>query len=183
MPIVRWGIDATDVDDFDRSKQFTPYRGKTPPNAVYDFQIKRMTYTAGTREKNPQLAVGLELVPRDKSEQQYAGYYITDFIPIMDKTQWRYVPLLDALGITGREFATKTKVDGEGNIIKIGAWSLRECDMVCARLKDGQDQSGNPRKEIGGYWECVEVDADEDDEDIPDDDDDEEYYDEDEDGF
>lgn len=179
MPIVRWGIDATDVDDFDRSTQFTPYRGKTPPNAVYDWEIKRMIYTAATREKNPQLAVSLELVPRDKSEEKYAGYFITDFIPVMDKTQWRYVPLLDALGISGRDFANKTKVDAEGNILRIGSWSLRECNMVAARLKDGKDKVGNPKKEIGGYWECVDVEADDDDEDLPDDD----VYDEDEDGF
>lgn len=189
MPTVSWGIGKSDVDDFDRSKQFTPYRGKTPSNGVYDWEIKRLKFVAATREKNAQLWVGLELVPRDKSEEKWGGYYITDFIPVSDKTQWRYVPLLDALGISSGDFINKTRTDTDGNIQKIGRWSL-DGDMVSAQLKDGRDAKGNERKEIGGYWECVELEDDEDDEDLGDDDyddeddtDEDEEYDEDEDGF
>lgn len=188
MPTVNWGISASDVDDFDRSSQFTPYRGKLPPNAVYDWEVKKLQFVAGTQKKNPQLRVGLELVPRDKSEEKYAGYFIMDFIPVMDKTQWRYVPLLDALGISGRDFATKTRTDSDGNIIRIGRWAL-DGHMVSAQLTDGMDQDGNARKEIrgGAYYECLELEADEDDEELPDDeydeDEDDDGDDEEDDGF
>jgi hypothetical protein len=172
MPVVRWGIDQSDVDDYDRSRQFKPYRGKIPPNAVYDWEVKVLKYAAGTREKNPQLIVGLELVPRDSSEDKYAGYFIMDYIPVMNKTQFRYVPLLDALGISGRDFATRTKVDTDGKILKVGRWVL-DGHMVSAQLVDGEDQKGNPRKEIkgGAYFECLEPEEDEDDEYAEDDED------------
>ena len=182
MPIVKWGITQGDVDDFDRSSQYTPYRGPTPPNAVYDWEVKLLKFQAGTREKNPALWIGLELVPRGKSEDKYAGYFIMDFIPVMDKTIWRYVPLLDALEINGRDFVKRTKVDSDGNIVSIGRWSL-DGHMVSAQLVDGKDAAGNARKEIkgGAYFECLEVDADEDDEDIDDYDGDDDVFDEDDD--
>lgn len=178
MPIVRWGIDQSDVDDFDRSKQFTPYRGKIPPNGVYDWEVKVFKYAAATRQKNPQLIVGLELVPRDASEDKYDGYFIMDYIPVMNKTVFRYVPLLDALGISGRSFATSTKVDADGNILRIGKWRL-DGHMVSAQLVDGEDQKGNARKEIkgGAYFECLEPDEEDDA------DDDEDEYDGDDDVF
>jgi len=150
MPRVQWGVTASDVDEFDRDSQFKPYAGPTPPgNTVYAWRIKVMKNVAGDRRKNPQLRVGLELAPREGfSEDKYAGYFIMDFIPIAENTAFRWVPLLDALGVSGKEFETGTVTDNDGNIKKIGRWANSGDTLVIAMLADGQDQNGDPRREI-----------------------------------
>lgn len=154
MPNVRWGIGAEDVDDFDRSKQYTPYNGPTPPNAVYLWCIKKLQQVAATKDNYPQLRVGLELVPRvGRDEVLYRNFWIMDFIPISGKTQFRYVPLLDALGINGRDFTNKTVTDEEGNIVRIGTWKNTGDILISGLLKDGADKDGNVRKEIRTYME------------------------------
>jgi len=176
MPVVKWGVDAGDVDDFDRDSQFKPYAGPVPPDGVYAWRIKVLKHQAGTSGKNPQLRVGLELVPReDFNEEKYRGYFLMDFIPIMGSTGFRYVPLLDALGVSGAEFAGRTKTDEDGNITSIGKWRNKGESMVIAQLSTGQDQNGAARKEIrnGTYAELpddIEL-SEGDDTELPDDDD------------
>lgn len=180
MPKVRWGINARTVDEtFDRESQFKPYDGPTPTNGVYQFQVKVLKSVAGTREKLPQLRIGLELVPRSgrKDERRYAGYFIMVFAPISDKTAFRYVPFLDAIGVSVRDFADRTNVDEDGNIKSIGKWRNDGKTLVAAELRDGTDDKGNSRKEVGWIGELNEdADTDDDEEDY----DEEEYDDEEE---
>lgn len=167
MPKVDWKIDSSVVDEFDRDGQFTPYKGPIPPMpAVYQWLIKKVQYIAGTKTKFPQLRVGLELVPRDRSEKPFAGYFIMLFLPIMEKTAFRYVPFLDALGVDGDDFTNRTKTDEEGNIKRIGSWRNTGETEVLAQLRSGVDKDNNSRPEVG--W-VGPLDADED----SDDDDDE----------
>lgn len=153
MPKVNWGVQAGDVDDFDRDSQYMPYAGPIPPDAMYLWQIKVLQSVAGTREKHPQLRIGLELVPREdrEGEERYESYFIMAFLPITDKTAWRYVPFLDSIGVNGAEFTRGTLTDEEGNVKKIGRWKNTGEELVLAQLKTGSDQAGNPRKEIGVF--------------------------------
>lgn len=164
MPRANWGIDASDVDDFDRDSQYMPYAGPTPPNGVYMWQIKVLKFVSADRKKLPQLRIGLELVPReDRDEDQYEGYFLMAFPPVSNRTQFRYVPFLDAIGVTGREFKERTLIDAENNIKKIGKWRNTGEELICAELKDGEDQNGNPRKEIGMFMAVPEEDYDDED--------------------
>lgn len=185
MPKVRWGINAREVDQsFDRESQFKPYDGPVPVNGVYQFQVKVLRSVAGTREKLPQLRIGLELRPRPgrKDERRYAGYFIMVFAPISDKTAFRYVPFLDAIGVSVADFADRTTVDSEGNVKSIGKWRNDGKAMVAAEVKDGTDEKGNSRKEIGWIGEISDVeDADDNDYEDDYDEDDEEVYDDEED--
>lgn len=148
MPRARWGIRAADVDNFDRETQYAPYTGKIPQNNVYQWTVKVAKFIEGTREKFAQLRVGLELVPRDRDEKQYKGYFIMCFLPVAEKTAFRYVPFLDAIGVTGRDFENRTIVDEEGKIRRIGRWNNDGSTLVLAQLADGMDQNNNARKEI-----------------------------------
>lgn len=151
MPRVNWGVTAADVDDFDREKQYKPYDGPIPHNGVYQFRVKIAQFVSGSKEKLPQLRIGLELVPRAsrKSEKQYAGYFIMEFAPVAHNTGFRYVPFLDAIGVSGRDFETRTLADEEGSIRKIGRWINDGKTLILAAIKDDVDQKGNPRKAIG----------------------------------
>jgi len=180
MPNVDWGIKSSDVDDFDRDSQFQLYTGKIPPYAVYQWRIKRLKFAAATEDKLPQLRVGLELVPRDGSEKKYSGYYLTAFLAIADNMAWKYVPFLDAIGVSGREFTNGTKVDQDNNVRKIGRWVNRGDEMIFAQLRAGEDAQGNERPEIGTFAPWEEPDESED-EFGPDDDYDEEIGEDDED--
>lgn len=182
MPRVRWGVSAKDIDDFDRDSQYKPYDGPIPANGVYQFKVKVLKFVAGTREKHPQLRIGLELIPRNgrKEERAYKGYFIMSFIPVTDKTAFRYVPFLDAIGVSGRDFETRTIANEEGDISKIGQWRNDGQEIICAEIKDTTDQNGNSRKEIGyiGPLNDDEIDDAYTDDEDPEDD---EYYDGDED--
>lgn len=168
MPKAKWGITSRDVDDFDRSSQFVPYAGPIPPDAVYNWKIKVLKSISATKDKLPQLRVGLELMPRGASEDKYEGYFVYCFLPVAESTKFRYVPFLDAIGVSGREFVNGTVTDEEGNITKIGRWRNSGDELIGGQLKTGQDQNNEPRKEIGWMGEALD-DFDEGDE-IDDDD-------------
>lgn len=172
MPKANWGIGSSDVDEFDRESQFKPYTGPIPPNGVYVWNINVLKFMAATKEKLPQLRIGLELVPREDvaDEEVYEKYFIMAFLSITEKTAFAYVPFLDAIGVTGREFTDRTITDEEGNIKKIGKWRNTGEELVLAQLKDGTDADNKPIKKIG-WFGAFEVDED---------DEDDEYYEEDE---
>lgn len=158
MPKVNWGVKSADVDDFDRDSQYVPYSGPIPPDGMYLWCIKVLQSVAGTRDKHPQLRVGLEFVPREgyDGEERFVdsrgqGYWIMAFLTITDKTSWRYVPFLDAIGVNGAEFTRGTLTDEEGNVKKIGRWKHTGEELIMAQLKMGTDQNGDPKKEIGVF--------------------------------
>lgn len=164
MPKATWGIEREDIDDFDRDSQYTPYAGPIPPNAVYQWKIKVLKFIAGDRQKLPQLRVGLALVPRaGYDEKQYKDYFLMAFIPVSNKTQFRYVPFLDAIGVTSAQFTERTITDEEGNIKRIGTWRNDRATDILAEVKNGVDQDDNPRKEIGwmGAADATEPDEEE----------------------
>lgn len=171
MPKANWGIKASVVENFDRDAQYKPYDGPIPVNGVYRWRVTALKYVASTGEKLPQLRIGLQLVPRNKDEKKYDGYRLMLFPPVSERTQFRYVPFLDALGVSGREFESGTIIDEEGNIKKIGRWRFSNEVFIKGEIKDDADQQGNPRKDIG--WMGADTGTEEFDED----DDSEEEYD------
>lgn len=177
MPKVRWGISASDIDEYDRDNQYTPYTGPTPPNAVYQWQVKVLKYVAGGRESHDQLRIGLELVPRKgrKDEAKYAGYFVMKFCHITSKAAFTYVPFLDAIGASGDDFKERTISDEEGNIKKIGRWRNNGDEILMGQLIERPDTNQVLRKEVSWIGPLAQ------DEDELDDDDDEYSYYEDED--
>ena len=165
MPVANWGISASDVDDFDRDSQYKPYTGPTPPNGTYAWVIKVLKMVKPAEKgKFPQLRLGVELVPREgfDEEDDYAEFFTMNFIPVSPKTDFRYVPFLDAIGVSGKDFADRTKTDTEGNIKSIGRWRNDGEQYILAELKDGEDAKGNARKELG-WMGPFEEDYEEDD--------------------
>lgn len=144
-----WGISSNDIDDFDRSKQYAPYSGPQPPLGVYQFLIKVLRGVPATRDSLPQLRVGLELVPRFKEENQFAGYFLMAFLKIGERNAWTYVPFCDAIEVSGTDFTDRTQLDTDGNVKRIGRWRNTGDTLILAQVKDGTDQAGNPRREIG----------------------------------
>lgn len=185
MPRVNWGIKPEVIDDFDRESQFSPYTGPIPPNGVYAFRIKIAKHVAGTREKNPQIRLGLELYPRSRDEKRYANYFIMKFIAVSqnEKAAFNYVPFCDAIGVSGEDFTRRTNTDDDGNIRRIGPWRNAGDTLILGQLQDGVDQNNNTRKEIGWVGPFTEdadsefddSDSDEEDEETADYDDDEAF--------
>lgn len=164
MPRADWGIDPEIIDEFDRDAQFKPYAGPTPPDGVFLFRVKVCKYTAATKQKLAQLRVGIELVPREKEEKRYKDYFILAFLPIANNTAFRYVPFLDAIGVTSTEFTRKTIYDENGDVKKIGSWKNEGDTLLLAQLKTGEDQNGLARKEVA-WFGAYDPDATEEEED------------------
>lgn len=148
---VNWGISAADIDDYDRDSQYRPYDGPMPTNGVYVWKLKKLVSVAGVNGKYPQLRMGLELHPRNKAEKAYEGYYLTNFAVVSPNAKFRYVPFLDAIGVTGREFENGTVADEEGNIKKIGKWRMTGATLIKGELKDNIGSDGITRKKIGWF--------------------------------
>lgn len=186
MPKAQWGVNAKEVDSYDRDSSYAPYTGPIPGNGVYQWRVKLAKYVAGSRNKFPQLRVGLTLVPRGADEKKYKDYFIMAFLPVSDKTAFRYVPFLDAIEVSGNDFTDRTVVDEEGNIQRIGPWRNDGQSLILGNLVEGTDQNDNIRKEIGWMGALTE-DVPDDDEELDDsdagyvDDVDDEEYDDDED--
>lgn len=173
MPKVRWGVSSGAVDDYDRDSQYKPYTGPTPPNAVYQWTVKVLKHAAGTRDKNPQLRIGLELKPRrGRDEDRYKGYFVFLFRAITDRNQFTWVPFLDAIGVSGDEFERGTITDEDGNIKKIGRWRNDGKAVILGQLVDDEDARGDFIKGVKwmGPLDSTPDDDEYDDEDVYDDD-------------
>lgn len=162
MPKVNWGIGKGVIDDFDRSKQFAPYTGPIPPNGVYRWQIKNLKFVAGAGGKHPQLRIGLEVQPRNKDEKPFKGYFVMAFRSITENNRGFWVPFLDAIGVTAREFTERTIADADGNVTKIGRWNNDGKQSILGQLGNGDDdREGNPRKDIKWFGEDTTAGTDE----------------------
>lgn len=162
MPKVNWGVSAGDVDAFDRDSQYKPYAGPAVPNGVYRMRVKSAKRIAAAQGKYPQLRLGLELVPRNAAERKFKGFFITAYLPVMNKTQFRYVPFLDAIGVSANDFTQRTVADEEGDIKRIGQWKNDGATLLMVQIKPGEDEKGNPRQDVGTFLANVESDDDED---------------------
>jgi hypothetical protein len=167
VPKADWGIDPGVVDDYDRESQYAPYKGPKVPDGVYRFKVRDVKFAAATKKKLPQLRPWLELVPRSDEERRFKSYTITAFLPVSDRTEFRYVPFLDAIGVTGAEFTGKTVVDEDGKIKKIGKWRNDGETEILAQLRTKPDNEGAMRQEVAwmGPYDPDDDDYDTDDED------------------
>lgn len=182
MPRANWGVTAAQVDDFDRSKQYKPYTGPTPPiGAVFMFVVKVLKHQPPTKDKNANIIVGLELEPRNNEEKRYAGFFTMGYLNVHPDYPGLYVPFLDAIGVTAKDFADRTITDEEGNIKKIGSYRHTGDVLVLAQLKENEYQ-GKTRIQPGWFGEVTEVPNADDDDELDDGDDSEsdEDYDDDE---
>lgn len=156
MGKVTWGggVSAGDIDGAER-RQFKPYDGPPVPDGLYAFQIKRIRKGESSKG-NPQLIVGLELVPRQSrpDDKPYKSFYLTDFIPVMGSTVERLAPFLDAIGVTGADLLQRTTDDGseDKNILRIGKVTPLG-KYVLAQIEDNTYE-GKTRKVVsfGGYY-------------------------------
>ncbi|MGH7774445.1 MAG: hypothetical protein ACREQA_19655 [Candidatus Binatia bacterium] len=181
MPKGNWGSgkdtpSQKDIDGYDRSGQ--RYMGPLPRNGAYRGTIKTLRQVK-EKGKFPSLRPGLELVPRDKSEKRYKGYFVMDFLPIKKGTEFRYVPFLDAIGVSGTDFLKHTKIDEDGNVLKIGKWVMKNADDIIFSITDNDgEQADKYPKQINGYAPLTEDSTSDDEDEEADDWDDEEDSDE-----
>jgi hypothetical protein len=104
---------------------------------------------------------------------------VTAFLPVTKKTQFRYVPFLDAIGVSGRDFKERTVVDGEGNITSIGKWRQDGEQYILCQLVDSEGSDERYPKDIKWIGSVPddeeEPEGEDDDDEDTDDDGDDEY--------
>lgn len=154
MPHINWNMSGRKLRDFDRSKQFAPYTGPVPPNAVYKFKVKVFKYVEATRDKWEQIRIGLELVPRNAEEQRFGGFFVMAFRALADNNEFTYVPFFDAIGVTDADW-DRTIADEEGNIKKIGRWRHDGTTEILARLCDKVGTDDVTRKDVDWFGPVV----------------------------
>lgn len=165
MGKVTWGDDLTReaLDDVERDR-FKPYDGPPVPNAMYAWRLKVLKRGKAKSSGNTQIIIGLELVPRSSrpEEKPYAGYFITDYISVLESQAFKIAPFLDALGVSSTDFLKRTSDTGEKDdrgsvpIAKIGDYVHDGKFILLASIGDDTDQNGAPRKRITGYYPAPE---------------------------
>lgn len=156
MPRADWGVSAAQVDDFDRSTQYKPYTGPTPPiGAVFMFVVKVLKHQPRTKDKYAVIVVGLELEPRNKDDKRYEGFFTMGYLTVHPEYPGLYVPFLDAIGVTADDFVGRTVTDEEGNIKKIGPYRHTGDVLVLAQLKENEYQ-GKTRIQPGWFGEVTD---------------------------
>lgn len=156
MPRVRWGDEEELLEageNWDPDEQIQPYDGPTPPTGLYHFDVKVLKKRQG---KNfPQLMIGLELVPRKgrSDDKKYVRYFIMDFAPVSPQTNFRWMPFVQAIGVSPSDLIKKCVTDEDGNVTKIGRWVKREKGNVIAVniVHDPDDERYGGRK-VASYF-------------------------------
>lgn len=168
MGKVTWGgdISADAIDEAER-RQFQPYDGPVPPNALYAWKIKMLKKGKAKSSGNDQLIIGLELAPRTGREDQkpYKGYYRTTYIAVVDSQAGKLAGFLDAIGVTAKDFLNRMYDDGEKDarggvrITKIGDWVNDGNQYVLGELNDDTDKDGRPTKRVDRFWPPPNVES------------------------
>lgn len=134
MAKVRWDWDgdaavaASDIDDYEDEGAL--YDGPKPTRGIFKFEIAKIN-KGESKAGNPKLQVSMKLVSRNKEDKQFDGCPLTDFLPIMKSTVWRFAPFLKAIGVTGAMLLSKTIVDENKDVVKIGTVKPNGMTVVC----------------------------------------------------
>lgn len=116
---ITWGDEDLEeaLSDWEDNNQFEPYSGDRPPKGTYQFQLVRLEQTRSsggtTGVQHPQLIAHWQLKPNKPNHKGFAGYYMRDYIVVKTdgSTAFRVRPLMDALGITAKQFRTATQAN------------------------------------------------------------------------
>jgi len=173
MPKVKWGSDIA-VDDIDswEDESGGSYAGQKPSSGIFKFKITKLV-KGESKAGNPKLTAYMTLVPRTAADKKYDGCPLTDFMPIMKSTVWRFRPFLDCLGVTGKQLLSQTNANGEGEVISIAGVKPAGKELLVQVKLDENEEYLNIKRYMKPVDEDdvdVDVDADADDDDDDDDD-------------
>lgn len=117
MPRMKWAEDFDDLPEDWDDDGFEPYDGPEPPgNKVLNGEVKRM-WTKEFSSGNEGLVVLFEAGGNTGDREKYNGWSTFERIPLIPSMNWKYGPLLEALGITLRDVKAKTQIeDDEDNV-------------------------------------------------------------------
>lgn len=138
MAKVSWGgADLEDALNEWEPNEFQTYAGDRPPRGVYQFKLQKLEAATSTNGF-PQLIAHWVLEPSKPDHRKFKGYYMRDYIVVKEdgSTAFRVRPLLDALGVTVKQFRQNTVDDNEGNIIKMGPVRIPGNLVMCAIKPD-----------------------------------------------
>lgn len=110
---VTWGDEDLEsaLDDYEGS-EFKTYEGERPRKGTYQFKLVKLEQTKSSGGW-PQLIAHWELAPNKLQHKEFKGYYMRDYIVVKPdgSTAFRVRPLLDALGVTAKQFRTATQAN------------------------------------------------------------------------
>jgi hypothetical protein len=149
MAKVTWGgADLeTALDDWDGdSGGYSEYAGERPPRGVYQWNV-RLEKTISSGGFN-QLIAHLTLEPHNAKTKPFKGYYCRDYIIVKEdgSTAFRVRPLMDAIGVTAKQFRTMTitaptdRTNAQGGpieeVVKIGPVKIEGMVLTAAIRPD-----------------------------------------------
>jgi hypothetical protein len=146
MPRMKWGADFDELpEDWDES-DFTEYDGPVPPSKkLLKGEAKKM-WAATSSSGNEMLVVLFEASGNKGENEKYNGWSTFERIPLIPKMNWKYGPLLEALGVTLDDVKRKTLVAEEDDnvgtpIKKIGAMKLPKAMAVITKREKYEDET------------------------------------------
>jgi hypothetical protein len=145
VPRMKWGADFDELPDDWEESDFEPYDGPEPPsNKLLNGEVKKMwaaTFSSG----NEGIVALFEAGGNTGDREKYNGWSTFERIPLIPSMNWKYGPLLEALGITLEDVKRRTVVEDEDDnvgtpIKKIGKLTFpKACAVITKREKNGDE--------------------------------------------
>jgi hypothetical protein len=157
-------VDELEGAEYDESN--APYRGPQPPRDTELTGIIKKAWWTESSDGDRMMKVIFE---GDEDCKKYKGIGIWDNITFNAKSKWRWLPFLEATGLTLKDIQTKMYVESEDDnvgapIQKIGKWVPGEKSTAVRVITDRKPYNGEMSTKIG-TWLSYEDEYDEDDED------------------
>jgi hypothetical protein len=128
MPKATWSsLSTQDIDEAETREG--SYAGALPPRGVYRFKVRYMKQ-GQSNAGNDKLVVFSTIDGTWKPDhKKYDGCPLWDHMPMTKESAFRAKALCAALGVSASDLMTKTVVDEDGNVTKIGSKVFKDKDV------------------------------------------------------
>jgi hypothetical protein len=156
-------------EESDYESNFTPYAGPEPKvNAVYRVQVDGC-WLKQTENGDDRIVFLLKVCDKPSKQKRYAGAPFWEGVNMTQKSMWKYVEILKALGVPFKQGKTIVtgKVENEKlgePVTKIGQLKITDDIELLIKTKMGKSKDGLPQLGVG-TWLALPADMDDDAED------------------
>jgi hypothetical protein len=162
VPKATWSNSDLDAGEIESAESNGSYDGQLPPRGVYRFKLREMKKEV-SKAGNDMIAVTAFLDGSWKPEhKKFDGCPLWERITLSKSTAWKPKELCAALGVSANDLLTKTIVDSDGAIQKIGNKVIAGKDvLVYASVRIEKSEGYDDKLKANRLLEAPDEEGDE----------------------